>query len=174
MLDRMGIAAYPLIMIQQLFDILSGASGGLAAGKPDRLQIAVAALLAQAASMDDHFDEAERRAIEALLASRFTLGRDAVARLIAAAEAASSGTTQLYPFVRLVVERLDEAERIELIEMLWEVAYADGVLHPDEDALVRRVAGLIYVSDRDRGEARKRVLERRGAGPRADNEGEPR
>jgi uncharacterized tellurite resistance protein B-like protein len=159
----MGVTAYPLIMIQQIFDMLSGASAGLAAGKPDRLQIAVAALLVQAASMDDHFEAAERGAIEALLTSRFKLGRDSVGRLIAAAEAASSGTTQLYPFVRLVVERLDEGERIDLIEMLWEVAYADGVLHPDEDALVRRIAGLVYVSDRDRGEARKRVLERRGA-----------
>jgi uncharacterized tellurite resistance protein B-like protein len=147
-------------MIQQIVDLFSGASGQLASPRPDRLQVAVAALLVQAASMDDHFDSVERQAIEALLASRFNLEPAAVARLLAAAENASSGTTQLYPFIRLVVERLDSEERVGLIEMLWEVAYADGELHPDEDALVRRIAGLIYVSDRDRGEARKRVMMR--------------
>jgi uncharacterized tellurite resistance protein B-like protein len=44
--------------------------------------------------------------------------------------------------------------------MLWEVVYSNGVLTGDEDALIRRVAGLIYVSDRDRGEARRRVMQR--------------
>jgi len=43
---------------------------------------------------------------------------------------------------------------------LWEVAYSDGVLTGDEDALIRRVAGLIYVSDRDRGEAKRRIAQR--------------
>ena len=46
--------------------------------------------------------------------------------------------------------------------MLWEVAYADGVLHDYEANLMRRVGGLIYVTDRDRGDARRRVLERLG------------
>jgi uncharacterized tellurite resistance protein B-like protein len=51
-------------------------------------------------------------------------------------------------------------ERIDLIEMLWDVAYADGVLDPEEDLMIRRIAGLIYVSDRDRVLARQRVLAR--------------
>ncbi len=55
-----------------------------------------------------------------------------------------------------------DAERIELIEMLWEVAYADGVVHDYEHNLLRRIAGLIYVTDRDRGLARNRVLARLG------------
>ena len=46
--------------------------------------------------------------------------------------------------------------------MLWEVAYADGVLDPEEDAMIRKIAGLIYVEDRDRMLARQRVLARRG------------
>ena len=45
--------------------------------------------------------------------------------------------------------------------MLWDVAYADGVLDPEEDLLIRRIAGLIYVSDRDRVLARQRVLARK-------------
>ena len=53
-------------------------------------------------------------------------------------------------------------ERIALIEMLWEVAYADGELHDYEASLIRRITGLLYVSDRDSGEARKRVRARLG------------
>jgi uncharacterized tellurite resistance protein B-like protein len=49
--------------------------------------------------------------------------------------------------------------------MLWEVAYADGVLDPLEDSLLRRVGGLIDVSDHERGEAKQRVLRRLGLQP---------
>jgi uncharacterized tellurite resistance protein B-like protein len=49
---------------------------------------------------------------------------------------------------------------VDLIEMVWEVAYADGELHDYEANLLRRLGGLLYVSDRERGEARKRVLAR--------------
>jgi len=51
-------------------------------------------------------------------------------------------------------------ERIDLIEMLWEVAYADGVLDPEEDHLIRRIGKLVYVEDRERVHARQRVLAR--------------
>jgi len=47
--------------------------------------------------------------------------------------------------------------------MLWEVAYADGVLDPHEDMLLRQIAGLIHVPDRERGLARKRAVERAAA-----------
>jgi uncharacterized tellurite resistance protein B-like protein len=145
-------------MFNQILSLLSGDSP--ASAKPDQLQIAVAALLVHAACMDDTFDVAERETIERLLAARFALAPDAVQRLLAAAERRAEDSSQLYPFVRLAVERLDELERVRLIEMMWDVAYADGVLNPDEDALLRRVAGLLYISDRDRGEARKRALRR--------------
>jgi uncharacterized tellurite resistance protein B-like protein len=63
---------------------------------------------------------------------------------------------------RAIVDRFDEAERVGMIEMLWEVVYADGRVDDYEANLLRRVGGLIYVSDRDRGEARKRVEARLG------------
>jgi len=54
-------------------------------------------------------------------------------------------------------------DRVQLIEMLWKVAYSDGVLDPHEDMLLRQIAGLIHVSDQDRGSARKRALDRLAA-----------
>ena len=149
-------------MFNQILSLLSGDSP--ASARSDQLQVAVAALMVHAARMDDTFDAAERRTIEHLLAERFGLTPDAVQRLLAVAEQRAEDSSQLYPFTRLAVERLDERERVEVIEMLWEVAYADGILAPDEDALLRRIAGLLYVSDQDRGEARKRVMRRIGLG----------
>jgi uncharacterized tellurite resistance protein B-like protein len=134
----------------------------------DDLQVAVAVLLVEAARMDAEFDEKERAAIQRLLAQRFSLSADTAGQLIALAESKAERSNQLYPFTRIAVERMDEQQRIRLIEMLWEVVYADGTLDADEDALIRRVAGLIYVSDQDRGGARQRVLARlnpQGKGP---------
>jgi hypothetical protein len=58
-----------------------------------------------------------------------------------------------------------------ILEMMWEVVYADGVLDPQEDMLLRRIAGLIYVSDGERGAARKRALERLAAAKGTDGGG---
>jgi uncharacterized tellurite resistance protein B-like protein len=127
---------------------------------PSDLQVAVAVLLIEAARMDDTFDADERAAIERLLAAKFELSPATTAKLMERAEAAAMQTAQIHPFTRLAVEKMPPEQRIRLIEMLWEVVYADGALDPEEDMLLRRVAGLIYISDHDRIAARQRVLAR--------------
>ena len=133
----------------------------------DDLHTAVAVLLVEAARMDDRFDEAERTTIERLLAERFQLSEQETRDLLAQAEKTAEQSHQYYPFTRLTVERMSPRQRIQLIEMLWEVAYADGVVDPDEEVLLRRVAGLIYVSDEDRVGARHRVLSRLQSKPKS-------
>ena len=128
----------------------------------DEMQHAVAVLLVEAARMDDHFDEAERTVIERLLAEKFALSPEEIRQLLIRAETTAKQSSQLHPFTRLAVTRMSPEQRVRLIEMLWEVVYADGVLDPEEDVLLRRVAGLIYVSDEDRVAARRRVLARLG------------
>ncbi len=132
------------------------------AGGADELHLAAAALLAEVALGDSEFDAAERTVIERLLRERFGLAE--AGRLVDAAERAARDASHLLRFTRVIKDNFSSAERIELIEMIWEVVYADGELHAYEDSLLRRIAGLIYVSDRDRGAARKRVLARRAAG----------
>ena len=110
--------------------------------------------------MDRQFDSAERQTITRLLRQRFGLADDEVASLVARAEQAVAETTQLFPFTHTVATRFSAQERIELMEMLWEVVYADGELDDFEANLLRRVGGLIYVTDKDSGAARLRVLAR--------------
>jgi uncharacterized tellurite resistance protein B-like protein len=124
------------------------------------VQLAVAALLIEAARMDDNFDAAERATIERLLAERFDLEPEAVGALVETAEQRVRDTAQYFPFTREITRRMSTEQRVKIIEMLWEVAYADGALDPHEDALLRRIAGLIHVPDRERGLARKRALEK--------------
>ncbi len=152
-------------MIDRILKMLTGEDALSSSRAPDSLQVAVAALLVEAARMDDRFEGPERETIERLLMERFELGSEAARLLLRSAESEVARSTQLFPFTSLTVKRLDEAERIRVIEMLWEVAYADGLLDPQEDMLVRRIAGLIHVPDRARGEARLRAMARLGITP---------
>ena len=131
-------------------------------GEPEDVQIAIVALLVQAARLDDHFDASERAAIERILAERFGLAADDIRGLVETAARRAEESTQILPFTRMVVDQLQPPERVQVIEMLYEVVLADGTLDPEEDALVRRIAGLIYVPDQERGAARKRARARLG------------
>jgi uncharacterized tellurite resistance protein B-like protein len=149
-------------MLDQLFALLGGRKApGSNAGETS-LRVCVAALLVEAARMDDRFDAAERSVIERMLTDRFSLSPEETNALVAAAEKAVESSTQLFRFTDSVVRGVEVSDRARIIEMLWEVAYADGVLAPEEDALVRRIAGLIHVSDKDRGLARRRAMQRLG------------
>ena len=135
---------------------------GRVVAETDDRRWAAASLLVVAARMDAVFDPRERQAISGLLRSRFGL-TDAEAReLMAAAENRAEQSQQIFPLTRIVEESFTPAERIDLVEMLWEVIYADGRVDAYEANLMRRIAGLIHVSDGESGAARKRVLERLG------------
>jgi uncharacterized tellurite resistance protein B-like protein len=149
-------------MIDSILGWLAGTSPGNDGGPRDELQLALAALLIEAADSDHHFDGNERTVIAQLLERRFKLSHSEAAALLAAGERKADQAVELFHFTRIINERLSYEQRVELVEMLWEVAYADGVLDQYEDSLLRRVGGLIYVSDRERGIARQRVLGRLG------------
>ena len=122
--------------------------------------LAAAALLIETAYMDEEFAESERAVISDLVQRRFALDSADCQDLLVEAESAVVRSQQLYEFTRAVNDRFTPEQRIEIMEMLWEVVYADGEVHDFEVSLLRRVGGLIYVSDRDRGLARQRVVDR--------------
>ena len=132
------------------------------AGKHDasELQLAAAALLVHAAHLDGEFRETESQSVRDVLRSHFDLESGEVEELLEDASKEATESRQLFGFTRVINNALDPEERTKIIEMLWEVAYADGVVHHYESNLVRRVAGLLHVADRDSGAARKRVRHR--------------
>ncbi len=153
------------MMMDRLFAWLKDGEGELPYGG-DELQLAVAALLLEAAVVvDGDFDPHEREIVRRLLQRCYSLSPDDAHLLIAAAERRVEMSAQLFGSTSTANSRVSRERKIEIIEMLWEVAYADGVLDPLEDTLLRRVAGLIDVSDHERGEAKRRVLQRLGMQP---------
>jgi uncharacterized tellurite resistance protein B-like protein len=126
------------------------------------VQLAAAALLVKAAHMDEDFDAGEESLIVELLRQRFELNETEARSLLALAERRAGDSVQLLEFTRIVKDRFDHDERIEMLEMLWEVVYSDGRLHDHEASLMRRVSGLLFVSDQESGSARKRALARLG------------
>ncbi|USG60716.1 TerB family tellurite resistance protein [Sneathiella marina] len=152
-------------MISFLKGLMSDGGDQQKPSNSDEEHIATAALLIEAALSDDDFKEVERRAILDVLERHYKISESEATELLHDAEKAQAEAGQLFYFTRTVKESFPIETRVQMIEMLWEIAYADGVLSKFEANLVRRVAGLIYVSDRERGDARKRVLARLGIDP---------
>ncbi len=128
----------------------------------DALQAAAAALLVETARTDDTIDEAERARILDVTRRHFNLSEEEAQDLLSAAVFDTEGVSPHHRYVSVIMERCPPDQRLWIIEMLWEVAYADGHLNDLEANLLRRIGGLLHVSDRDRGAARKRVLQRLG------------
>jgi uncharacterized tellurite resistance protein B-like protein len=128
----------------------------------DDKRLAMGALLVEAAFMDRVYDAAEQDLVRDILLRKFGLNDDEVDELMSDALAAQEKASDLVRFTKVIKDRCDESERVEFLELLWEVAYVDGRLDAFEDNLIRRIGGLLYVSDRQRGEARQRVLRRLG------------
>lgn len=125
-------------------------------------ELSAAALMVEAARLDSAFDDEERGRMRGLLAARFGLSADEADDLVEEAAAAQERSADFFRFTHAIKQAFSHAERIEMIEFLWEVAYADGELHDHEASLLRRVAGLLYVDGRESGEARRRVLAKLG------------
>ncbi len=148
-------------MINRIKSLLSGAGAEAAPVQgTDPLQLAAAALLVEAAHLDGTFDELERRAISAAMAEHFGLSDAECDTLIESALQAHDEANDLHRFTSTINAHYSHEDRLRMMEMLWHVMYADGRLHAYEANLARRLGGLLHITDRERGDARKRVLAR--------------
>lgn len=147
-------------MLNRIRSLFAGDDG--AEPGEDALQAAAAALMVEAARTDNTISEAERDRIMAVARRHFKLSEEEAQDLLSAAVFDTEDVSPYHRYVSVIMERCPPGQRIWIIEMLWEVAYADGVLNDLESSLLRRIGGLLHISDVERGEARKRVLARLG------------
>ena len=126
------------------------------------LRVAAAGLLLEAASTDGSLDAPERARVAASIGAHFEIEAAEVEEILQAGEKKVDDAVDIYGFVRVILEHFEQDERIALMEMLWDVAYADGVLHSNEANLIRRVSGMLGMTDVETGAARKRVMARLG------------
>jgi uncharacterized tellurite resistance protein B-like protein len=132
--------------------------------REDELRLAAAALLVRASVIDGQVDAAERRKLKTLLQERFDLDGDEIRPLLDEATVRENDSVDLYRFTSVLCRELDQDGRKRIVEMLWEVVMADGVVHEFESNLVWRTAELLGVSTRDRVTLRQAVAARVGLG----------
>jgi uncharacterized tellurite resistance protein B-like protein len=129
----------------------------------DDYRLAAAALLVHAAAVDGEMSQSERDKLHAIVKRRFALDEAATNELIDKATQAEQEAVDLYHFTSLLNRTLDEAGRAKVIEMMWEIVYADGRRDELEDNLLWRAADLLGVSSRERIELRRRIAGKAGA-----------
>jgi len=129
------------------------------ASEAQALELAFAALLVEAARVDENYDASEIEIIDRALAAKFDLDQAAAKALREKAESAQANATDIQRFTR-IAKGMAQPDKIALIEELWEVVLADGARDPYEETLIRQICGLIYVDDQDSGAARARAAAR--------------
>lgn len=114
-----------------------------------RLQLASAALLLELMKTDRHIDEREEEAFCEVLTRTFDLDEAALAEISELAEEEARQATSLYEFTSLVNNGYDYGEKVQLVENMWQIAWADGRVDKYEEQMIRKTADLIYVSHSD-------------------------
>jgi uncharacterized tellurite resistance protein B-like protein len=123
----------------------------------DDYRLAAVALLVHAATIDGDMSQRERDKLHGVVKRRFALDDALTDELIDKATAAEHEAVDLYHFTSLLNRVLDEEGRAKVVEMMWEIVYADGARDELEDNLLWRAADLLGVSQRERIELRQRI-----------------
>ncbi|MBR0566253.1 TerB family tellurite resistance protein [Azoarcus sp. L1K30] len=151
-------------MLTRLISLLSGSLTAEAkeCGPFERRHIAVAALLLEAMYVDHHATDEEHAAVMRLLRDHFQLPETTARELVRVAEERYAEVLDDWEFAEAVRAGFNPAERVEILTMLWEVAYADGALARLEHRLLNRLAGLLDLDHSAIEQARATAAARAG------------
>ncbi|MGD2084039.1 MAG: TerB family tellurite resistance protein [Chromatiales bacterium] len=132
----------------QFFDnrVRKGFESGSPEDSEHSLRLAAAVLMIELMGADFEAAPEERERIMELIRERYLLSAQETRDLVELAEAEAAEATSLQQFTRTLTENLEMEEREHLVELLWDVAYADGRVDKYEEHLMRRLADLLYVS----------------------------
>ena len=122
-------------------------------------RLATAALLIHVANVDGKIDAVERQRLREIIEQRFGLDAAATTRLIERAEQSDREAVDFFHFTNVLKRSLDDDGRHKIIEMMWDVVFADGEVTEFEENVVWRIAELLGVPTRDRVMLRQKVAE---------------
>ena len=122
------------------------------------LRLATAALLVEMTRQDDTIHEAERVAVAEALRNKFGLAHNEVDELYALAEAEVKEAIDYYQFTSLLKDHFTPAQKEKVVELLWQVAGADGHIDKYEEHMVRRIAELLYLTQTEYIRAKHKAL----------------
>ena len=117
-------------------------------------------LMIEAAYTDGQVDESELNKIKLTLVNVFSEDPKEVNLAVEEAEKNKNNSKSLHHYTSFINKNYDDEKKLLLIETLWEIVISDGEIHDYESNLIRRLAGLLYISDVNSGNARKRALDK--------------
>ena len=117
-------------------------------------------LMIEAAFTDGQVDKTELNKIKSSLISVFGENPKEVDLVLEKAEINKNNSKSLHYYTSYINKNFDADKKILLIDALWEIVLSDGEIHDFESNLIRRLAGLLYISDVDSGNAKKRALDK--------------
>jgi len=113
------------------------------------MELAAAALMFEIGRADDSISQDELQVIEKAIKSEFNLTENETSLLMKQAGEDVENAVSLFEFTRVINNHLDRLERIRILEILWQVAYADEVIHKYEEHFLRKISDLLYISHKD-------------------------
>jgi uncharacterized tellurite resistance protein B-like protein len=150
-------------MISRIKNLLQNEQPKTGHARFERVQVATCALLLEVAHSDGHFHSVEARVVDDLLAKKFQLQPALVAELVEYAQQQRRESLDLFQFAREINQHFSRDEKLDVMEGLWRIIYADGTLDKHEDALARQLARLLRLSDKDVIDRKVRVLDESGS-----------
>ncbi len=121
-------------------------------------KLAAAALMVEVAVKDGNFSETEKEVIKNIIVTKFKIPVGEANELLDQAVEMQENSIQILSFTKKIKNHFDEEGRCKIMEMLWRVVFADGIEDDYENNLMRRIAGLLYISDKKNGEIRKKIM----------------
>lgn len=146
-------------MINRIKSLLGGGPAREPAQEHERIHVATCVVLLEMAHADDEFHAMEQTLVRDLLQRKFEIADRDVTELIEFARAQRQQSLDLFQFTRLIKEHFTRPEKLEMMEALWRLIYADGVLDKYEDYLVRQLASLLGLAHGEMIEAKVKVLD---------------
>lgn len=136
-----------LSTLSELFSQFTGSSSSQSSeDRAQALRLAAAVLLVEVMRAQPGITAAEREAATAALRRRYTLDADGMAHLLAQAEAEARKANDFFHFTSQINDHCSQPDKIALVEAMWQVAYADGGVDENEQHVISKVAGLLYVT----------------------------
>lgn len=145
-------------MFNRIMSLLQGEGEVVRENRFERVQVATCALLLEVAHSDGHYQTVEAKIVSDLLAEKFNLSAAAVADLIDYSQGHREDSLDLFQFAREVNAHFSREEKLDVMEGVWRVIYADGTLDKYEDALARQLATLLRLDHKDVIDRKLKVL----------------
>ncbi len=123
----------------------------------DKKNILIASLLVHAAKIDNEYTDAEKKIIKQALINLNLVKLNEVNKLLKIAEEKEKESNQIIEFTKEIKKNSMEF-RLKIIEILWKIVYSDKTNDSFESNLIRRVCGLLYVSDKDSGAIKLKII----------------